>query len=136
MQFRYLTLLALPALISAFPQAASDAKECNDKCLSERFCIQSYPESCYCAHRHAVECAEICKLVPGPPREPKCEDKPEVGGDVDVCRRECEGKVMCTQQWPQSCHCANRTKEMCAKECGGEVKEGELQVCDLKDVRA
>lgn len=136
MQFLYFTILALPALITALPPTGRPSprpyitpEQCNTNCLQVHSCVQTFPTSCHCEYQNAVYCAESCNL-PKPPK-PDCKketkEKEVEARDADACREKCEGDVMCTQQWPQSCYCKNNTKKKCAKECG--VPVGELPVC-------
>ncbi|KAI4617245.1 hypothetical protein J4E80_005444 [Alternaria sp. BMP 0032] len=90
------------------------------------FCIQSWPESCWCAYDAAAVCAEKCgNPVPVdtcPPRpiearkaEPEPVPEPVPEPQEETC--ECE-PVVCIAQWPQSCWCFYNAEVRCAAKCG------------------
>jgi len=103
------------------PEAQSEVCTCEPV-----FCIQSWPESCWCAYDAAAACAEKCgNPVPVdtcPPRpieareaEPEPVPEPVAEPQEETC--ECE-PVSCIALWPQSCWCFYNAEVRCAAKCG------------------
>ncbi|KAF5851044.1 hypothetical protein GGP41_010650 [Bipolaris sorokiniana] len=100
-------------------------------CICEPvFCLDSWPESCYCNNAVKKNCYEKCggeipKYQTCPPREVVPKPDPVPKPDSTECQ--CP-EINCIQSFPEGCYCANNAKLQCYKKCGGE--EPVLSSCD------
>ncbi|USP82315.1 uncharacterized protein yc1106_09589 [Curvularia clavata] len=144
-----LLLFLLPSIGSVFAMSIPKQEAQATPCVCEpTYCIQSWPDSCYCANAAKKACYDKCGgNVPVydtcPPRdvttrapetesesEPKSQPEPEpepkstTPSPPPTC--ECE-QIFCLQSWPESCHCQNNAKKACFDKCGGD--EPTYQTC-------
>lgn len=60
--FLLLPLISTPLALAAISTVQQDDTGCLQDCLSTKSCLQSYPQSCYCANDYRRDCAETCGL--------------------------------------------------------------------------
>ncbi|XP_014559233.1 hypothetical protein COCVIDRAFT_35505 [Bipolaris victoriae FI3] len=89
------------------------------------FCLDSWPDSCYCNNTAKKNCYEKCggelpEYQKCPPRAAKPDPVPEP-------KCQCP-EINCIQSFPEGCYCANNAKLQCYQQCGGE--EPVLSSCD------
>jgi len=122
------------------PTKALESTPSSTPCVCEPMaCPQIWPGSCVCANGIAQRCYEKCggpvpvllpcPLVPEVTPIPTPVSDP-VSGPVASCT--CE-KVMCIDQFPESCYCANAAAQRCYKKCGG--KKPAKQKCPPREVK-
>jgi len=124
------------------PTKALESTPSSTPCVCEPMaCPQIWPGSCVCANGIAQRCYEKCggpvpvllpcPLVPEVTPIPTPVSDP-VSGPVASCT--CE-KVMCIDQFPESCYCANAAAQRCYKKCGGKKPAKQVRFDFLPPLR-
>ncbi|EMD89637.1 hypothetical protein COCC4DRAFT_56390 [Bipolaris maydis ATCC 48331] len=138
-----LLFLILPFLGSVLALVARDLQAA---CTCEPVvCLDSWPDSCYCANDAKKACYEKCGGTPPtydtcPPRSIAVR-APQEAAPTPVSTPTptptspstcvCE-PVVCLDSWPDSCYCNNTAKKNCYEKCGGELPK--YQTCPPREV--